>query len=44
MGELKRDYVNVEEKNLYMVTKSFIQMLEGQRTLDNKSLGKYNIT
>ena len=41
MGELKRDYVNVEEKNLYMVTKSFIQMLEGQRTLDNKSLGKY---
>lgn len=36
MGSLKRGYLNQEEKNLYMVSKAFIQMLEGTRSLTNK--------
>lgn len=39
MGNLKRDYLNVEEKNFYMVTKAYIQMIQGERMLDNKSIG-----
>lgn len=36
MKELKRDYLTSEEKNFYMVTKSFIQMVQGERTFDNR--------
>lgn len=36
MGKLKRTYLQEEEKNSYMVAKTFIQMLEGKRTFKNK--------
>ncbi|MDU1822559.1 MULTISPECIES: DUF5651 domain-containing protein [Clostridium] len=36
MGRLKREYLNSEEKNFYMISKAFIQTIEGQRNLDNK--------
>ncbi|MGN1358686.1 MAG: DUF5651 domain-containing protein [Bacilli bacterium] len=32
---LKRDYLTSEEKNFYMVTKAFIQMVQGERTFEN---------
>lgn len=34
MGNLKREYLTSEEKNFYMVIKSFIQYVEGIRSLD----------
>ncbi|MDU1584852.1 MAG: DUF5651 domain-containing protein [Clostridium sp.] len=36
MGRLKREYLNSEEKNFYMISKAFIQTIEGRRNLDNK--------
>lgn len=36
MGNLKRDYLNSEEKNFYMVAKAFIQTIEGERSLENR--------
>lgn len=36
MGILKREYLNAEEKNFYMIAKSFIQMMDGERNLQNK--------
>ncbi|MDU2955646.1 DUF5651 domain-containing protein [Clostridium sp.] len=33
---MKREYLNSEEKNFYMISKAFIQTIEGQRNLDNK--------
>ncbi|MDB2089416.1 DUF5651 domain-containing protein [Clostridium paraputrificum] len=36
MGRLKREYLNSEEKNFYMISKAFIETIEGQRNLDNK--------
>ncbi len=36
MSNLKRQYLNAEEKNFYMVSKAFIQMLDGERNLENK--------
>lgn len=36
MSNLKRQYLNAEEKNFYMVAKAFIQMLDGERNLENK--------
>lgn len=36
MSNIKREYLNAEEKNFYMVAKAFIQMLDGERNLDNK--------
>lgn len=36
MNNLKRQYLNSEEKNFYMVAKAFIQMLDGERNLENK--------
>lgn len=38
MGSLKRGYLSQEEKNFYMVSKAFIQMLEGTRSLTNKKV------
>lgn len=40
MGKLRRDYINVDERNFYMVTKCYLQMVEGKRTLDNRELGR----
>lgn len=37
MSNLKRKYLNREEENFYMVCQSFIQMIEGSRTLENKN-------
>lgn len=34
--KLKRGYLNVEERNFYMVAKAFIQYIEGERNLENK--------
>ncbi len=34
--KLKRGYLNVEEKNFYMIAKAFIQYVEGERNLENK--------
>lgn len=36
MSNFKRGYLNREEENFYMVAQSFIQMIEGTRTLENK--------
>ncbi|WP_271841683.1 DUF5651 domain-containing protein [Clostridium paraputrificum] len=36
VGRLKREYLNSEEKNFYMISKAFIETIEGQRNLDNK--------
>lgn len=36
VGQLKREYLNSEEKNFYMIAKAFIQYLEGQRNLEGK--------
>lgn len=36
MSNFKRKYLNGEEKNFYMVSKSFIQMINGERNLNNK--------
>lgn len=36
MGNLKRGYLNSEEKNFYMIAKAFIQTINGQRNLNNK--------
>lgn len=36
MSNLKRGYLNSEERNFYMISKSFIQMLNGERNLENK--------
>ena len=35
MRNLKRDYLNLEEKNFYMITKAYIQMVQGERNLEN---------
>lgn len=36
MGALKRSYLSMEEENFYMVAKSFLGMMEGSRTLENR--------
>lgn len=36
MGKLKRTYLNAEEKNFYMISKAFIQTIDGQRNLNNR--------
>lgn len=36
MGKLKRTYLNSEEKNFYMISKAFIQTIDGQRNLNNR--------
>lgn len=36
MSSLKRGYLNREEENFLMVAKSFIQMINGTRSLENK--------
>lgn len=36
MSNFKRGYLNREEENFYMVAKSFIQMIDGTRNLENK--------
>ena len=36
MGNLKREYLNSEEKNVYMICKAFVQMLNGERNLEHK--------
>lgn len=36
MSKLKREYLNAEEKNFYMVAKAFIQYVEGERNLENR--------
>lgn len=36
MSQLKRDYLTSEEKNFYMISKEYLQSIEGQRNLDNK--------
>lgn len=36
MSNFKRQYLNSEERNFYMISKSFIQMINGERNLNNK--------
>ncbi|MGL5153104.1 MAG: DUF5651 domain-containing protein [Clostridium sp.] len=36
MCKLKRTYLTAEEKNFYMISKAFIQYLDGTRNLENK--------
>lgn len=36
MAKLKRTYLNTEEKNFYMISKAFIQTIDGQRNLNNR--------
>ncbi|MEG2412596.1 MAG: DUF5651 domain-containing protein [Clostridium sp.] len=36
MSNFRREYLNAEEKNIYMISKAFIQMLNGERNLQNK--------
>lgn len=36
MGNLKREYLNAEEKNVYMISKAYIQLLNGERNLENR--------
>ncbi|EKQ50292.1 MULTISPECIES: DUF5651 domain-containing protein [unclassified Clostridium] len=36
MSNFKRGYLNSEERNFYMISKSFIQMINGERNLNNK--------
>lgn len=36
-SNLKRSYLNYEEKNFYMMAKSFIETINGQRNLNNKA-------
>lgn len=36
MGQLKREYLTNEEKNFYLISKAYVQSIEGQRNLDNK--------
>lgn len=36
LSNFKRQYLNAEEKNFYMISKSFIQMINGERNLNNK--------
>lgn len=36
MSNFKRKYLNGEERNFYMISKSFIQMINGERNLNNK--------
>ncbi|WP_455822324.1 hypothetical protein [Clostridium butyricum] len=36
MGQLSRGYLNAEEKNLYMVAKSFFQLLSGFKSFGGK--------
>jgi hypothetical protein len=36
LSNFKREYLNTEEKNFYMVVKAFIQMLNGERNLNGK--------
>lgn len=35
-NQLKRDYLNAEEKNVYMISKAYIQLLNGERNLKGK--------
>ena len=37
MSNFKREYLNREEENFYMVSQAFIQMIEGKRTLENRT-------
>lgn len=36
LSNLKRGYLNAEERNFYMLSRSFIQMINGERNLENK--------
>ncbi len=36
MSNFKRGYLNSEERNFYMISKSFIQMINGERNLKNE--------
>lgn len=36
LSSFKRGYLNAEERNFYMISKSFIQMINGERNLNNK--------
>lgn len=36
MRNLKREYLNAEEKNFYMISKAFIQTIDGQRNLNGR--------
>lgn len=36
LSNFTRGYLNAEEKNFYMLAKSFIQMINGERNLNNK--------
>lgn len=37
MSGFKREYLNREEENFYMVAQAFVQMIEGKRTLENRT-------
>lgn len=39
MSNLKRQYLNSVEKNFYMITKAFIQNIEGIRSMEGKTTG-----
>lgn len=36
MGELSRGYLNADERNVYMVAKSFIELLSGRKSFNGK--------
>ena len=36
LSNFKRGYLNSEERNFYMLSKSFVQMINGERNLENK--------
>lgn len=36
MSNLRREYLNAEEKNVYLISKAFIQLLNGERNLKGK--------
>lgn len=36
LSNFKRGYLNSEERNFYMLSKSFVQMINGERNLNNK--------
>ncbi len=36
LSNFKRQYLNSDERNFYMICKSFIQMINGERNLNNK--------
>lgn len=40
MGNLKREYLTTEERNFYMVAKSFVQNMDGLRSFENRATDK----